>query len=246
MHKATPPIAAALGALATLLAGCAALPPPRPSVDPSLSPEQIVRALSNRKLTSRGTSSDGFGLAAFKPYLRPLELRCQADAGQLIATAPTDVGFDFRDANNVYRQARVPMPQRLACRSGSGTLWGAAVRYNETTFFPSSWAGEVFYYATIPLAFESGESIDRTDLNSPTNRAARIKEADDCQPWREQYAKQVRTNPAVGMKVKFGIIIEVRQPLVLVQYDGLGKQVKGRDQEWVQTSTLGPGSNCPE
>ena len=49
-----------------------------------------------------------------------------------------------------------------------------------------------------------------------------------------------------GMKVKFGVIIEVRQPMVLVQYDALGKQVKGRDQEWVQASTLGLGSTCPE
>ncbi len=229
-----------------VLAGCAAPGPPRPSVDPTLSPEQIARTLSNRKLTSRGTSNDGFGLAAFKPFLRPLELRCQADGGQFVAAAPTAVGFDFRDANNVYHQAQVSMPQRLACRSNLGTLWGAAIRYNETTFFPSAWAGETFYYATIPLAFELGEALDRADPNSPINRAARIKEADDCQPWREQYAKQVRTNPAVGMKVKFGVIIEVRQPLVLVQYDGFGKQVKGCDQEWVQVSTLGPGSNCPE
>ena len=231
---------------AGLLVGCAAPAPPRPSVDPSQSPEQIVRILGNRKLTSRGTSNDGFGLAAFKPYLRPLELRCQADGGQLVATAPTEISFEFRDANNAYRQSRVAMPQRLACRGSSGKLWGAAIRYNETTFFPSSWAGEVFFYATIPLAFESGETVDRADHNSPLNRAARIKEADDCQPWREQYAKQVRANPMTGMKVKFGVIIEVRQPMVLVQYDALGKQVKGRDQEWVQASTLGLGSTCPE
>lgn len=93
------------------------------------------------------------------------------------------------------------------------------------------------------LAFESGATIDRDDPNSPWNRAAQIKGADGCQPLRQQYTKQVRNNPAVGMKVKFGVIIDVRQPMVLVQYDAFGRQVKGRDQEWVPTSTLGPGSN---
>lgn len=246
MHKPALRITTTLGTFAALLAGCAAPPPPRPSVDPALSPEQIVRALSSRKLTSRGTSDDGFGLESFKLFLRPLDLRCQSDGGQLIAAAPTGVVFTFRDANNNSREARVYMPRRLACRNSVGSLWGAEVRYNETTFFPSSWADTVFYYATIPLTFEPSAALDRGDPNSAMNSTARRKEADECQPWRERYAKRVRANPAVGMKVKFGVIIDVRQPLVLVQYDGLGKQVKGRDQEWVQASTLGPGSNCPE
>ena len=41
--------------------------------------EQIVRALSNRKLTARGTSNDQFGLESFRQFLLPLERRCQAD-----------------------------------------------------------------------------------------------------------------------------------------------------------------------
>lgn len=95
-----------LGALVLLLIGCAGSPP-RPAVDPAMSPDQVVRALSNRKLTSRGLSNDGFGLAAFKPFLRPLESRCRMDEGQLVPMSITEVNFKFRDANNVYHQARV-------------------------------------------------------------------------------------------------------------------------------------------
>ena len=228
-----------------LLVGCAA-PPPRPSIDPALSPEQIVRALSNRKLTARGTSNDQFGLESFKQFLHPLERRCQADGGQLFPLSPKEVSFSFRDANSNLREARVSLPQRLACRNGAGTLWGVAIRYNETTFFPSAWAEAVFYYATIPLAFEPGATIDRGDPNSPANMAARIKEADDCQPLREQYTKRLRSDPQVGMKVQYGVIIDVRFPLVLVQFDEFGRRMKSRDQEWVQASTLGPWTNCPQ
>lgn len=228
-----------------LLVGCTA-PPPRPSIDPALSPEQIVRALSNRKLTARGTSNDQFGLESFKQFLLPLERRCQADGGQLVPLSPKEVSFSFRDANSNLREARVSMPQRLGCRDRASTLWGAAIRYDETKFFPSAWAEAVFFYATIPLAFEPGAAIDRSDPNSPVNMAARINEADECQPMREQYTKRLRGDPQVGMKVQYGVIIDVRFPLVLVQFDEFGRRMKSRDQEWVQASTLGPWTNCPQ
>lgn len=242
MQIAMPPLA--LGALTVLLVGCVASPP-RPSIDPTMSPDQIVQALSNRKLTSRGKSSDGFGLAAFKTFVRPLELRCQADGGQLAPIMPNEVNFDFRDANNVYHQARVSMPQRLACRSPSETLWGVAIRYDQTKFFPSSWAEEVFYYATIPMTFETGAAFDMRDPKSPMETTARITAAANCQPLREQYTKRLQTDPKIGMKVQFGVIIDVRLPLVQVQYDEFGRQIKGREQEWVQASTLSAGTTCP-
>lgn len=235
----------ALGALTVLLIGCAG-PPSRPAVDPAVSPDQIVRALSNRKLTSRGKSNDGFGLAALKPFLRPLEARCQIEEGQLVPMSLIEVYFNFRDANNAYHQARVAMPQRLACSSRSQTLWGVALRYDEPTFFPSSWADEVFYYTTIPMVFESGTALEVRDPNGPMNSTPRTKAANDCQLQREQYAKQLQSDPKVGMKVQFGVIIDVRYPLVQIQYDDYGRRLKGREQEWVQASTLSAGTNCPQ
>ena len=228
-----------------LMVGCAA-PPPRPFIDLALSPEQIVRALSNRKLTARGTSNDQFGLESFKQFLLPLERRCQADGGQLFPLSPKEVTFSFRDANSNVREARVSMPQRLGCRDRASTLWGAAIRYDETKFFPSAWAEAVFFYATIPLAYEPGAAIESGDPNGSVNMAARIKEADDCQPMREQYTRRLRSDPQVGMKVQYGVVIDVRFPLVLVQFDEFGRRMKSRDQEWVQASTLGPGTNCPQ
>jgi len=47
------------------------------------------------------------------------------------------------------------MPQRLACRNSAGTLWGAAIRYNETTFFPSAWAEAVFLLRDDPAVLRA-------------------------------------------------------------------------------------------
>lgn len=69
---------------------------------------------------------------------------------------------------------------------------------------------------------------------------------DPCQPARERYTQRFRTAPQVGMKVRFGVIVDVRLPLDLVQYDDFGRRASGREQEWIQVSVLGPGSNCPE
>lgn len=121
--------------LGALVAGCAAPALSRPSVDPTLTPEQIVRGLTSRKLTSRGTSHDGYGLAALKPHLRPLELRCQADGGQIVAFDPSEIVFDFRYANSVQHRARVSMPQRLACRGASQPIWAL---HSDTAIRPSS------------------------------------------------------------------------------------------------------------
>ena len=122
MQKFNPWAAALIGA--ALLGGCAA--PARPSIASTLPPEQIVQALSNRKLSARGTSNDGFGLDSFKTYLRPVELRCQCDGGNLTVVALTEVHFGFRDPNGGFRESRVSMPQRIACRSASGSIWGAS------------------------------------------------------------------------------------------------------------------------
>jgi hypothetical protein len=48
------------------------------------------------------------------------------------------------------------------------------------------------------------------------------------------------------MTVAFGTIVDLRPPLALIQYDAFGRQMKGREQDWVQISTLSAGSDCPQ
>jgi hypothetical protein len=228
---------------AFLLVGCAA--PASPPVSATLQPEQVVRALSARKMTARGDPDVVFGLAMLKTHLQPALDRCRADGGTIEVLGRSAVQFAPRVEGSGRSEAQLLLPSKLACRTNSTFSWGTDVRYAETKFFPSQWAGEMYYYATVQLGFVSGTKLELTEASSASNREAARKQSAECTTLRQAYTERLRASPTVGMSVAFGTIIDLRPPLALVQYDAFGRQTKGREQDWVQISTLSAGSDCP-
>jgi hypothetical protein len=229
---------------ALLLVGCAA-PPSRP-VSATLQPEQIVRSLSARKLTARGDPDAVYGLAMLKTYLQPALDRCRVDGGQIEVLGHSQVWFVPRVEGSAGRsQAQLLLPGKLACRANSAFAWGADVRYAEPTFFPSQWAGETYYYANIQLGFIPGTQLEVSEPSSASNRDAAHNARGECSALRQAYNERLRASPAIGMSVAFGTIIDLRPPLALIQYDAFGRQMKGREQDWIQISSLSAGSDCP-
>lgn len=229
---------------ALMLVGCAA--PASPPVSATLQPEQIVRSLNARKLTARGDPDAVYGLAMLKTLLQPAFDRCRTDGGQMEVLSRSQVWFAPRVEGSAGRaQAQLLLPSRFACRANSQFAWGANARYAEPTFFPSQWAGETFYYANVQFDFISGTQLELTEASSASNRDAARRQSAECLTSRQAYTERLRASPAVGMTVAFGTIIDLRPPLALIQYDAFGRQMKGREQDWVQISTLSAGSDCP-
>lgn len=228
---------------ALLFVGCAV--PAPPPTDPSLSAEQIVRRLNGKKLSSMRESDPIFALADLRSFLRPAVERCRADGGDFVVVNRTHVQFTAKTNVVGLSQARLHLPETLACRSSTSFVWGASLKYGEPLFFPSQWAGEIYYYANPQLAFISGESLERTEPTSATNRESARKRNEECFAIRTAYTQRVRTNPQIGMAVGNGVIVDLKSPIALVQYDGFGRALKGREQEWVQISSLVAGSECP-
>lgn len=228
---------------ALLLVGCA-LPAPPPN-DPSLSAEQIVRRLNGKKLSSMRESDPIFALADLRSFLHPAAERCRADGGDFVVVSRTYIQFAAKTTAAGLSQTRLYLPERLACRSSASFLWGASLTYGEPMFFPSQWAGEVYYYANPQLGFISGASLERTEPTSAANRDADRKRNEECSALRMAYTQRIRANPQIGMTVGYGAIIDLKPPIALIQYDALGRQLKGREQEWVQISSLTAGSDCP-
>jgi hypothetical protein len=235
--------ALAAAATATLLVGCAA--PTPPSASTALQPEQVVRSLSARKMTARGDPDAVFGLSMLKTHLQPALDRCRADGGSIEVLGRSTVQFAPRVEGSGRSEAQLLLPSKLACRANSTFAWGTDVRYAETKFFPSQWAGEMYYYATVQLSFVSGTQLELTETSSASNREATRKQSAECTALRQAYTERLRATPAIGMNVAFGTIIELRPPLALIQYDAFGRQMKGREQDWVQISSLSAGSDCP-
>lgn len=180
-----------------------------------------------------------------KTHLQPALDRCRADGGSIEVLGRSMVQFAPRVESSGRSEAQLLLPSKLACRANSTFAWGADVRYAETKFFPSQWAGEMYYYATVQLGFVSGMQLELTEASSASNREAARKQSAECTSLRQAYTERLRAAPAVGMNVAFGTVIDLRPPLALIQYDAFGRQMKGRDQEWVQISTLSAGSDCP-
>ena len=81
--------------------------------------------------------------------------------------------------------------------------------------------------------------------SSASNREAVRNASRECSAMRQAYNERLRASPAIGMTVAFGTVIDLRPPLALIQYEAFGRQMKGREQDWVQISSLSAGSDCP-
>jgi hypothetical protein len=235
---------AAVLALAVLtLVACAGSTLPR--VDTTRTPEQAVAAFGAAKLSARGDPDVLFGIADLRALARPMFDRCRVDGGDLVVLGRSEVRFAAKVNSLGLQQAQLVLPTRVACRASTAFVWGADLAYRETKFFPSQWAEQMYYYADLRTNFISGSSLEATEPTSMTSRESARQRSDDCSAKRAAYTQRLRTEPRVGMEPAFGTIIEVRPPLVLIQYSALGRQIKGRDDEWVQISGLSSGANCP-
>lgn len=231
------------GMAALCLAACTTAPTRPP--DPDVPIDKLVRAASEPKL--HGTETHPiYGLAAVADQLHGLDRRCTASSGQLVVVRRVEVTFPSKDSNLFGgRQARLSLPEEIGCKAYAGNLWGARLSYASPRIFASSWTGDVHYYASLQVTFEPGRLLDAADPQSEANRSAALTENARCDARRAEYSVRLRTAPQVGMSVAFGTIIDLRPPLALVQYDRLGQQVKGLQQQWVEISTLSSGTNCP-
>lgn len=237
--------ALAVATAATVVVGCAT--PASPPVDATrVQPEQVLRSLSSRKLSVRGDPDPVYGLAQIKEHLRPILDRCRVDGGEIIVLGRSQIQFAPRvEGNGGRSQVQLLLPVRLGCRTSTAFLWGADARYAEPTFFASQWAGEMFYSAAMQFGFLPGNQLELVETSSAPNREAARNVSKECATLRQAYTDRARTNPAVGMNVAFGTIVDLKPPLALIQYDAFGRQMKGRDQEWVPIASLSAGSDCP-
>lgn len=191
----------------------------------------------------------GLGLA-----LRPISDRCIADGGRLVEGRLKR--FEFKEVKDRRQPVSSAMPGRVVCSVDDRLAWGADIEITDGTYFVPLSGGELLYESVVVTRFidasaladeakREAEGRERIATYLQEQRRAEDARAKECTALRDEYSKRVRSNPRVGMRVQFGMIIEVKQPLALVQYDSAAVPIKGREQEWIAVSLLGPGEDCP-
>jgi hypothetical protein len=194
--------------------------------------------------------------------IQPIKARCEQDGGTLLDTQQTSVKFLDHRVVKVPQMVQYPqyirsvtLPARVICKIGGKVAWGADIRIaNPYYLVPYMLGDSISYNGSVRTQYVSGEAImaeitrqsvvrSEESLERFAELGAREKE---CSALRTTYRQRVRSNPQPGMRVFLGLIVEVRGPIALIQYDEIGRHIKAKDQEWVQVSSLDPGEECPK
>ena len=200
------------------------------------------------------TFGAGYGLDGLAYALQPLTHKCRQQGGQPVAGRKRDV--IFLDRRKELRPITLGMTEIVVCTQGATALWGANIELIDPEYLVAKSIGSgTNYYAKVKTTFVPGTvvSVNReraeqeriaTEAAARSLAEARLAQLAQCQLRREEQTKVVQARPTVGTRVALGLIVEVKPPLVLVQYDEHGQMLRGRQQEWVPASTLKAADDC--
>ena len=215
------------------------------------SPEQVVAQTSGRSMaaTDTVTPGSGFGLDGFAYALAPITNKCREQQGVLMTG--TKRAVVFQDRRRQLAPRSLSLTEIIVCTVASTPVWAANVEVQQPEYLVAqSFGTGINYYGEVAATFVAGETVlaNRAKAEAARRREVESRQAErsECQRRREEFGKSVRADPHVGMKVAFGLIVDLKPPLALIQYDAFGQTVKGRSQEWIQISTLGAGQDCPQ
>ena len=235
-----------------LLSACAA----GTNISDPRTPEQVVAQTSGRSMAANDTvtAGSGFGLDGLAYALSPLIQKCHQQQAVILTGRKRQV--TFQDRRKASRPVMLALAENVICSQGSTPLWGANVEIIEPEFLVAQSIGNgINYYGKVRTTFVRAETIIENLQTAERNQiaAATLKKQyaenqlvrlEQCRLRQEESSKNVQANPKIGMRVAYGLIVEVKHPLVLVQYDERGQALRGRQQEWVPVSKLTADENC--
>lgn len=235
-----------------VLFGCAA----GPDTTATLSPEEVVARMSGRSMATNDTVTFGvgYGLDGLAYALQPLTHKCRQQQGQPVTGRKRNV--IFQDRRKELRPITLGLTETVACYQGATALWAANIELIDPEYLVAKSIGTgINYYAKVKTTFVPGAVVNANreraeqeriaaEASSKTQAEARQAQLAQCRLRREEQSRAIQTRPTVGMRVALGLIVEVKPPLVLLQYDEHGQMLRGRQQEWVPASTLKAVDDC--
>lgn len=218
---------------------------------------EVVSQTSGRSMAANDTVTpgSGFGLDGLAYVLLPLTQKCHQQQAQLLTGRKREVFF--QDRRKERRPTSLALTEIVVCSQGPNVLWGANVELVEPEYLiAQSFGSGINYYAKVRTTFvpaavivANREAAERSRAAAEAARKrdseARLEQLAECRRQREASSKLLQANPQPGMRVDLGLIVEVKHPLALVQYDRNGQALKGRQQEWVPVSALKAAEDCP-
>lgn len=221
---------ALLGMAAALvgLAGCAAPPVPY-----ERSAAELVAWLNVSHLKSLSITGDPQPQLKAHPTI--LRKRCEIEGGKLQERATS---LDFKDTQTGAYSGSQTLTNLTVCEANGAALWGATTTVERPETLWGNLCSSGCYYGAFKLTYLDGpqaaQALARRD--EETRRA--MAEANACADRQKAKRDELRSAPRIGDQTSLGLVIDVRAPMVLIQFNPRERNARHRDQEWVPAGQL--------
>lgn len=223
---------AALGLACAALAGCSSGPT---IVVADHSPNEVVEWFNANNESWSGFSLKSL-LAEGARHTGIVQKKCFQMGGTNAAVYGTS---PFIDRTGAIEERM--LPRGTFCALSDQPSWGITTSVVEGTLVPGtapSYSGRFFYTLMSP---------DEVQSRLRARELARQKALDQniqCQAEVAHRTQLLNVDPRVGMQTHLGVAIDVRAPLVLIQYKPELRQGRGRDTEWIHMRDLRSALTC--
>lgn len=232
-----------------LLAGCASNPESIMS-----NPETIAQSLNGRKFAEHGNSTDNlFGLQAVRRLLRPFPVLCKSDGGsiKLGNNVPYISGGRAQDGKFI---SGIGGAGSVDCMQGETLLWRVTIGVYDGGFRSDPFLDKisgVTYFGYLRVRYETGSQVQENARKQEQDRIASEQRRQNAQESRERcmamrttsvksFRDVIKNGDVVRVKLMRGLVVEVKRPLVLIQYDSSNAVTNNRQSEWIPIESVEP------
>lgn len=177
--------------------------------------------------------------------VQALRARCEASEpgpGSLQAAATALV---FRDrVGNTGLVESTSVTDFLVCRVQGQVAWGVVMAVEAPELFSSGNGTPATYRGTVQLTYLDAGAA-QAEVEQRTQQAQQRQAQRLACLAQEAHARQaLRTQPQTGQDTALGRVVDVRPPLVLVQFNPLERARRQQDQAWLRAEELDVVQGC--
>jgi hypothetical protein len=167
--------------------------------------------------------------------------KCEADSGTLDVT-PEDAVFRDRKPTGFTQKAMYM--EFMLCHRAEKPVWAVAMSVTKTELQQGVTATGIDFFGEIRLRYFDAQQAVQEVATRAEAKARKEEKQWACVRKEIDLREQLRGHPQAGLVASVGTVVEVRMPMVLVQYNALERGRLKRDQEWVRAETLDVDRDC--
>lgn len=172
---------------------------------------------------------------------RYFQAKCQAMGG-----TPNTLFADstFADRQDASKIKTLSLQGGTECLGGAQPPWGVNIRVADGTYLTG--APEMFH-GQLAFSYVGPEEVAKIERERAIARDAALRDLTACKARVADDTARLRQDPQVGMQTGWGVIVEVREPLVLIQYSPEARALRAAGapaSEWLQAESTSSAMKC--